>query len=86
MSSPTFLGGRPSGPSLGARAAEDAISPPTVRSWRYFTSDAAAGAGLGGILVRGGGGGRRRGGWEGRGGDCRREWMGGGGKRGRNGG
>ncbi|KAL2281458.1 hypothetical protein FJTKL_11621 [Diaporthe vaccinii] len=35
ISSPTFLGERPRGPILGARAEEAPTSPPVARRWLY---------------------------------------------------
>ncbi|MCI3756288.1 60S acidic ribosomal protein P1 [Escherichia coli] len=48
MSSPTFLGDRPKGPILGARAEVAGTSPPTARQ---ITSVIAVGSNLGGILT-----------------------------------
>lgn len=36
ISSPTFLGERPRGPILGARAEEAPTSPPVARRWLYY--------------------------------------------------
>eukprot|EP00128_Syssomonas_multiformis_P004824 Colp12_sorted_trinity150504_noHs@1238 len=43
ISSPTFLGERPRGPSLGARAEAEPISPPTAFNNTIFSSPAGGG-------------------------------------------
>lgn len=48
MSSPTFLGDRPSGPILGASADEAPTSPPVARRWITLTS---LGSNLGGMAA-----------------------------------
>merc|ERR1719454_219438 len=47
ISSPTFFGDMPSGPTLGAKTEEGAVSPPY---WRSFTTLTSFGSNFGAIL------------------------------------